>query len=114
MAKTDKICIVCGKYFKGTAKAEVCGPTCRKKSQRLKAAGKTLEYALVGGKNTKGAPVKKEESKKVTKRPSNEQKLTKELGDEIGQTEKILPNPKLSKVDQLRWLRENKSRQYGQ
>src|SRR3989337_1939745 len=53
MAKTDKVCIVCGIGFLGTAKAGVCGATCRKKLQRLKAAGKKPEFALIGGKNTK-------------------------------------------------------------
>ena len=53
MSKADKICIVCGTGFLGTAKAECCGATCRKKLQRLLADGKQPEFRLIGGKNTK-------------------------------------------------------------
>lgn len=34
--KKDKKCSVCGKSFEGTAKADVCGSTCRKRKQRAK------------------------------------------------------------------------------
>lgn len=32
--KKDKNCSVCNKSFEGTAKADVCGPTCRKRKSR--------------------------------------------------------------------------------
>jgi hypothetical protein len=72
MAKKDKICIVCGEGFKGTEKAEVCGATCRKKLQRLKAAGKKPEYTLVGGKNSKVSfkPIEEPQSKAFKKQTS--------------------------------------------
>ena len=56
MPKTPKNCIVCGKEFNGTAKAECCGATCRKKLQRLREAGKNPEFGLIGGKKTKASP----------------------------------------------------------
>lgn len=123
MAKTDKICIVCGEKFQGTAKAEVCGPKCRKKLQRLKEAGKKPEYALIGGKNTKPLtfqpPIAKTTKieipltskvkyKKATKKSYNGEKMSGATTDETGQFSKEQPKPKgESKVDRLRWFREN-------
>lgn len=72
MAKTDKICIVCGEGFKGTAKAECCGSKCRKRLQRLRKAGKKPEYALIGGKKTqaqKGASKQENETYKEPPAP---------------------------------------------
>lgn len=34
--KKDKKCSQCGKSFEGTEKADVCGPTCRKRKSRAK------------------------------------------------------------------------------
>lgn len=45
--KKDKICPVCGKDFKGTAKAQVCGSTCRSRLKRLIEAGDKPEYLLI-------------------------------------------------------------------
>lgn len=52
MAKTDKICIVCGKGFQGTQKAEVCGGACRTKLSRMKVKDEQPTFRLVGGRNT--------------------------------------------------------------
>lgn len=47
--KTDKICIVCGKIFQGTAKAKVCTPksNCRVQLKRLLAKGIKPPYELL-------------------------------------------------------------------
>lgn len=71
MAKTDKICIVCGEKFQGTAKSECCGVNCRKKLERLKKAGKKPEYALVGGKNTKSTKPNQSHEDKSTNKPAD-------------------------------------------
>ena len=52
--KKDKVCPVCGKTFKGTAKAQVCGSTCRSRLKRLIEAGGKPEYYLIAkGKGQK-------------------------------------------------------------
>jgi hypothetical protein len=73
MAKIDKTCIVCGNGFKGTAKAEVCGATCRKRLSRLKAEGKEPPFKLIGGKNSgnkKSAPQAKKVGRKESQPPA--------------------------------------------
>jgi len=45
--KSSKICLVCGKDFKGTAAAQSCGNACRVFLHRLLAAGKRPEFYLI-------------------------------------------------------------------
>lgn len=76
MAKTEKICIVCGNNFKGTAKAECCGSNCRVKLKRLLEKGEQPKFRLIGGKNT------------IPQKPEiNVQDLTKQTNEVIPITE---------------------------
>jgi len=94
MAKTDKICIVCGEAFKGTQKAESCSPKCRKRLERLREAGKTPKFALIGGKNTKPtlvSPIKKEKSPLILQ-DLNQTSVVKPITDAPPQTKYSLNN----------------------
>jgi hypothetical protein len=83
MAKTDKICIVCGEGFQGTAKAECCGPNCRKRLERLRKGGLKPEFELVGGKNTSPAvtPTIKKEKPPVVIQDLNKPTVVKPITD---------------------------------
>lgn len=110
MAKTDKICIVCGGGFKGTAKAECCTDRCRKRLERLKKAGKKPEFLLIGGKNTKPEVPQKEPPKKEFKKhkeslPTTESNIIEESNKKsTGQP----PDPKKDRAAWAKWMRENK------
>lgn len=106
MAKTDKICIVCGEGFKGTAKAECCSPNCRKRLQRLKEAGKKPEFALVGGKNTKPVIRKKEPPKSQYKKPPAEE--PNEVEEANTKSSGQPPDPKKDRAAWAKWMRNNK------
>lgn len=74
--KKDRICIVCGKVFKGIASANTCTPACRAILVRLKKDGKRPEFILMAkGKGQKipdlNAP-KRLKFKKGEKRPKPE------------------------------------------
>jgi len=71
--KTDKICVVCGNGFKGTAAAKTCSPACRTALARIKAAHKRPEFILLAKSKgqkipdlnaPKGVRLKKGEKKK--------------------------------------------------
>lgn len=44
--KKDLVCPVCGKEFKGTAKAMMCSSTCRTRLRRMLALGQKPEFYL--------------------------------------------------------------------
>lgn len=44
--KKDLLCPVCGKEFKGTAKAMMCSSTCRTRLRRMLIAGQKPEFYL--------------------------------------------------------------------
>lgn len=106
MAKTDKICIVCGEGFTGTAKAECCGPNCRKRLERLKKAGKKPEYALVGGKNTKPEVPQKESAKATPK--EQKKKPPPKTEETVQKPSSQPPDPKKDRAAWAKWMRDAK------
>jgi hypothetical protein len=94
MAKTDKICIVCGEGFKGTAKAECCGPNCRKRLERLRKAGLKPEFELIGGKNSKppATPTIKKEKPPVAVKDLNQTSVVKPITDQPPKTNYSINN----------------------
>lgn len=95
--KKDKMCIVCGKTFQGTAKAITCGSTCRGRLKRIVDAGKKPEYWLIT--QSKGQKMPKFDKKAIqpTKPPPRDMPPLKEaVNDELG-----LPTKKLTGIEIL-------------
>lgn len=118
--KRNRICLVCGKEFRGIASANTCSPSCRVELARLKAAQKRPEFILMAkGKGQKipdlNAP-KRLKFKKGEKKPKPEIPVSKieyatptessfdggkveaVIFDEPGQVEKIKPMTELEKL----------------
>lgn len=55
--KKDRLCPVCGKTFKGTAKAQVCGSTCRGRLKRLIETGQKPEYYMMAKSKGQKVPL---------------------------------------------------------
>lgn len=55
--KKDKLCPVCGNTFKGTAKAQVCGSTCRGRLRRLLAASRKPEFYVMAQSKGQKVPL---------------------------------------------------------
>lgn len=55
--KKDMICPVCGKAFKGTAKAMMCGSTCRSRLKRILEAGRKPEFYLMAKSKGQKVPL---------------------------------------------------------
>ena len=124
--KRDRICVVCGKEFKGTAASVTCSGSCRIELARLKKANKRPEFILVAkGKGQKipdlNAPkrlkFKKGEKKSIvdwvyknivisetTKESFDGEKINPYLQDEAGQMEipkELTKEQKMIKIAEL-------------
>ena len=81
--KKDRICIVCGKPFKGIASAQTCTPACRIDLVRLKEAGKRPEFLLMAkGKGQKIPDLNAPKRIKYAKGEKAAEKLIAEITSE--------------------------------
>jgi len=63
---TSKICLVCGKDFKGTAAKMTCSPACRTAMSRIFVEGKKPEYYFIAKSKGQKVPEFNEECTFVT------------------------------------------------
>lgn len=83
---TSKICLVCGKDFKGTAAKMTCSTACRTAMSRLLAENKKPDfYFIAKGKGQKVPEIKKE-TKPKPNIPDKSLDTKKEITEETGLT----------------------------
>lgn len=80
---TSKICLVCGKEFKGTAAKMTCSSACRTAMSRIFADGKKPEYYFIAKSKGQKVPELKKPFKNtnanlLTDKSKEESKETKE------------------------------------
>jgi len=111
----SKICPVCGKTFEGTAKAQMCGSTCRGRLRRmLEVGGKPEYYVMAKSKGQKLPSLEwpKTKKPKIDFKPTTEDSFNGEkvsetlILDEVGtfgdyRQPELTKEQKLAKISEL-------------